>query len=109
MNGRATLAIAALTVVAVITLAVPKPVQGQSPEPRMHPIIDSVRFTVKGMTCLGCEQHVKTVLKRAQGVDKAFVNYSQGIAVVYYRKRLTTPGRLRKVIEDAGYAVAPRQ
>lgn len=64
-------------------------------------------FTVTGMTCANCEVTIKLALEKTPGVKRADVSYDQSRTVVYYDPNVTTPDKLREVINQTGYTAKP--
>jgi len=62
-----------------------------------------VKLSVRGMSCGGCVNAVKTALEKVPGVTKADVSLEKNEAVVTYEKGKTTPEDLVKAVEKAGF------
>jgi mercuric transport protein len=62
-----------------------------------------VKLSVRGMTCSGCVNAVKTALEGVPGVTKAEVSLEKNEASVTYTKGKTTPEALMKAVEKAGF------
>lgn len=60
-------------------------------------------FPVLGMTCASCVNHVASALKKQQGVADASVNLATATAKVTYETGITSPDKLKKAVEAAGY------
>ncbi|MFT3947054.1 MAG: heavy metal translocating P-type ATPase [Agriterribacter sp.] len=60
-------------------------------------------FPVLNMSCASCAVSVESVLKSAEGVVDASVNFASATVVVEYLPGKTNPGALRNVVESAGY------
>ena len=60
-------------------------------------------FPVQGMGCAACVARVEGALKSAKGVCSASVSLASNSALVEYDAALTTPGELKKAVQDAGY------
>jgi len=59
---------------------------------------------IKGMTCGGCENSVKTALMKIEGVQKvAAISHTNEMAVVVFDPKVTTEAALTKVVSDKGY------
>lgn len=59
---------------------------------------------IKGMTCGGCENSVRTALMKIDGVQKvATVSYKSEMAVVVFDPKTTTEDALTKAVSDKGY------
>ena len=62
-------------------------------------------FSVKGMTCGGCENSIKTALMNVDGVLKVIdVSHKEGVAEVCYDPTKTSSDDLATVITNKGYA-----
>ena len=60
-------------------------------------------FPVQGMGCAACVARVEGALKAAKGVSAVNVSLASNSAQVDYDPEQTTPGALRKAVQDAGY------
>lgn len=67
--------------------------------------IQRVEFKVKGMTCTGCEGHVKLEVEKLEGIIKVLVSYDKGNAVVKFDKTKTSIKVIEKAINSTGYEV----
>ncbi|WP_345243616.1 mercuric transport protein MerTP [Nibrella saemangeumensis] len=61
--------------------------------------------TIKGMTCEGCEHHVKSEVGKLKGVAETKVSYQQGNAVVKYDPKQTSTADIKKAVAATGYQV----
>ena len=61
-------------------------------------------FSVEGMTCETCEEHVNSVLLKQKGVVTSKTNYKEGITVVTYNHSQTSLSFLMDVVQkETGY------
>ncbi|WP_025041908.1 heavy-metal-associated domain-containing protein [Nitrosospira briensis] len=60
---------------------------------------------IKGMTCMGCVNSVKSVLEKIPGVDSADVSLEQKQVTIQYDAATTKPNQLKDAIEGAGFEV----
>ena len=60
---------------------------------------------IDGMTCISCENRLERVLKGANGVISAKVNYSKGIAIVTFDASVIRLSDIEKMIEELDYKV----
>ena len=68
--------------------------------------IVQVKFTIEGMTCVGCEHHVNTVLRKQEGVIEVESSHEKGMTKVKFDKTLNTVENLAKIVEvETGYTV----
>jgi copper chaperone len=60
---------------------------------------------VKGMTCMGCVNSVKSVLEKIPGVDSADVSLEQKQVTIQYDAATTRSSQFKDAIEGAGFEV----
>ncbi|MBS0423912.1 MAG: heavy-metal-associated domain-containing protein [Proteobacteria bacterium] len=60
---------------------------------------------IKGMTCMGCVNSIKTVLKNLPGIAQLEVTLDPAQAVVQFDPSSTNPDQLKAAIVDAGFDV----
>ena len=65
--------------------------------------VSQVEFTIKGMTCSGCEHHVKTEISKLKGIVEIVVSYDKGNAIVKFDRKQTTIQKIEKAINSTGY------
>lgn len=65
--------------------------------------IQKVEFTIKGMTCSGCEHHVKTEISKLKGIVEVVVSYEKGNAIVKFDNKQTSIEEIEKAINSTGY------
>jgi copper chaperone CopZ len=59
---------------------------------------------IKGMTCAGCENSVKSALMKIEGVQKvAAISHQNEMAVVVFDPKVTNEASLTKTVADKGY------
>ena len=62
------------------------------------------RLSVKGMTCTGCEQTIKTALEAVPGVYKVVkVDYKEGMALVCANTKKVSSDVLATTVSNKGY------
>jgi copper chaperone CopZ len=66
--------------------------------------IETSEFSVTGMTCTGCEDHVNHELNKLPGIILSKVSYQNSNAIVKFDKTLTDREAIEKAIAKAGYA-----
>ena len=62
-------------------------------------------FTIKGMTCSGCEHHVKSEINKLKGILDVKVSYEKSNAFVKFDSSKTTILEIEKAINSTGYKV----
>lgn len=60
---------------------------------------------IKGMTCMGCVNSVKSVLERIPGVGSADVSLEQKQVTIQYDAATTQSSQLKDAIAGAGFEV----
>ena len=60
---------------------------------------------IKGMTCMGCVNNVKSVLEKIPGVDSADVSLEQKQVTIQYDAAATQSSQLKDAIAGAGFEV----
>lgn len=60
-------------------------------------------FPVLGMTCASCAISAESIVKSADGVVNASVNYANGMLAVEYLPNMTNPAALQKAVQSIGY------
>lgn len=67
--------------------------------------IETVEFKISGMSCTGCEHHVRTEINKLKGIVEAKVSYEKGNAIVKFDNSKTTLDDIEKAINSTGYKV----
>lgn len=65
-----------------------------------------VVFSVSGMTCTSCEEHVTHALNEVEGVLSAEASYEEGKAIVIFDPEKTDVKALEAAINSTGYEVS---
>lgn len=64
---------------------------------------ERISMPITGMTCAACAARIEKVLKRAEGVGDAHVNFATHRAAIEYDPRVTNTRALVEAVQDAGY------
>lgn len=103
--------LAIVTVIAVLLLAFPS-YSYMFFQKEQNQVISSqstdskkVEFTISGMTCTGCEHHVKSEISKLKGILESSVSYEKGNAVVKFESKKTSITEIEKAINATGYKV----
>jgi copper chaperone CopZ len=67
--------------------------------------VATVRFDVEGMTCGGCEAHIRQAITSVPGVVDVTSDYGKGEAVVRFYPGIAEIDGIRKTINETGYHV----
>lgn len=62
-------------------------------------------FTINGMTCKSCEEHVSYEILQLEGIGSVDVSYDKGNAVVEFDKNKTNEDEITKAINATSYKV----
>jgi copper chaperone CopZ len=68
-------------------------------------LIQTIELNIDGMTCTGCEDHIKYVVAQEAGYIEVEASYQKGIAVIKYDKSLTNKKNIINSISKTGYQV----
>lgn len=71
--------------------------------------IQKAKFTISGMTCASCEEHVNYVVNKLTGITSSNASYENGKAVVEFDKSKTTINEIEKAINSTGYSVIDKK
>ncbi len=64
-----------------------------------------IELAVKGMTCTGCEDHVKHVVSQLDGVTGISASYKEGKATVDFDETIISRDAIVSAINETGYKV----
>ncbi|WP_394994016.1 mercuric transport protein MerTP [Emticicia sp.] len=98
-----------ITVMSVLLLSFPSYAHIFFPKTESRAIIiltseiQKAEFTIKGMTCSGCEHHVKTEINKLKGIVEVVVSYEKGNAIVKFDSKQTNIKEIEKAINSTGY------
>jgi len=70
-------------------------------------MIDTVRLSVTGMTCGGCENAVRRNVSKLEGVEDVTASHADGVVTVRFDSSKTALPAIRRQIEALGYRVSP--
>lgn len=99
-----------ITVFATIMLTFPYYADSFYPETNLSPIEianpkTTYEINITGMTCTGCEEHVKLEIGKVPGISTLEVSYEQANAVVTFDASLTDIEQITTAISRTGYKV----
>lgn len=67
--------------------------------------MQTTTIKIKGMTCMGCANNVKTVLEKFPGVGRVEVSLEQAQATIQYDPTKADLDQLKEIIIDTGFEV----
>ncbi|MEP2026167.1 MAG: mercuric transport protein MerTP [Reichenbachiella sp.] len=62
-------------------------------------------INISGMTCTGCEEHLKLEIGKLPGISGLEVSYEKGNAVVTFDETKTDIGEVKLAVSETGYKV----
>jgi copper chaperone CopZ len=71
--------------------------------------LSSAEFTISGMTCSGCEEHVNQKANNLTGIIHIAVSCKKGNAIVTYDNTKVTIEQIEQAIEKTGYSVTAKK
>ncbi len=71
--------------------------------------IQTVEFTISGMTCTGCEAHVNHEVNKLSGIIKSTVSYENGNAIIAFDNAKTSTAEIEQAINSTGYSVTDKK
>lgn len=71
--------------------------------------VQTLTLDIEGMTCAGCEGHVKTAVGKLPGILETRVSYEQGRAVVRFDETQTSAAAISAAVDETGYRVTQSQ
>lgn len=101
----------AVTVFVFLSLAFPSYAKAFYPSSEKEVVlvqekdVETVVFSVRGMTCAGCEAHVQTEIDRLKGIVSRRVSYEEGNTIVEFDNTLTNVEEVKAAMERTGYIV----
>jgi copper chaperone CopZ len=67
--------------------------------------IQTVEFTISGMTCSGCEETIKHEVNKLNGIIKVEASYENSNAEIQFDNTKTNINEIEKAINSTGYQV----
>ncbi len=71
--------------------------------------IQTVEFTISGMTCASCEEHVNHEVNKLKGIINSNASYEKGNAIVEFDNSQTNITEIEKAINSTGYSVTNKK
>lgn len=71
--------------------------------------LQTIEFSISGMTCAGCEAPINHEVNKLQGIVNATVSFKKGNAVVEFDSSKTTLTEIEKAITTIGYTVTDKK
>lgn len=99
-----------VTVFAMIMLAFPYYADAFYPETKLSEseninLESTYKIDIIGMTCTGCEKHVKLEISKLPGISGLEVSYEKANAVVTFDESKTDIEKIKAAVDKTGYKV----
>lgn len=104
-----------LTAFAMLMLAFPSyshifyPKTGSQTELVDNENLQTVEFSINGMTCASCEEHVNHEVNKLSGIISSTTSYDNGNAVIQFDSLKTNVSEIETAINRTGYKVTERK
>jgi copper chaperone CopZ len=71
--------------------------------------VQTIEFSISGMTCSGCEEHVNHEVNKLSGTLKSTASYEKGNAVIEFDNSKTNISEIEEAINRTGYLVKDKK
>ena len=71
--------------------------------------VQTVEFSISGMTCASCEEHVNHEVNKLSGIIKSTASYENENAIVEFDNSKTNIAEIEKAINGTGYSVTDKK
>ena len=71
--------------------------------------LQTVEFSINGMTCASCEEHVNHEVNKLSGIINSTTSYDNGNAVIQFDSLKTNVSEIETAIKRTGYEVTDRK
>ena len=71
--------------------------------------IKTTEFTISGMTCASCEEHVNHEVNKLNGIVNSKASYENGNAVIEFDRTKSNEAEIEKAINSTGYKVTDKK
>ena len=71
--------------------------------------IEKVEFTISGMTCASCEEHINHEVNKLIGIVGLKASYENGNTIVEFDNSKTNISEIEKAINSTGYSVTAKK
>jgi mercuric ion transport protein len=104
-----------VTAFVIVMLAIPYYAHIFYPKTEKHAIavdksnVQTVQFSISGMTCASCEEHVNHEVNKLLGIIKSTASYQNGNLIVEFDNSKTNITEIEKTINGTGYSVTDKK
>lgn len=71
--------------------------------------VQTVEFSISGMTCNSCAEHINHEVNKLSGIIKSTASYENGNAIVEFDNSKTDIAEIEKAINSTGYIVTDKK
>lgn len=71
--------------------------------------VQTVEFSISGMTCASCEEHLNHEVNKLSGIIKSTASYENENAIVEFDNSKTNIAEIEKAINGTGYSVTNKK
>ena len=71
--------------------------------------VQTVEFTISGMTCASCEEHVNHEVNKLSGIIKSTASFENENAIVEFDNSKTNIAEIEKAINGTGYSIKKKK
>ena len=71
-------------------------------------IIQTIEVDIKGMTCIGCEEHVNHEVSKLDGIITTKASYKNGSAIIEFEQGKVNLSQIEEAINSTGYSVVSK-
>lgn len=71
--------------------------------------VQTVEFSISGMTCVSCEEHVNHEVNKLSGIIKSTASYENENAIVEFDNTKTNIAKIEKAINGTEYSVTDKK
>src|SRR5690606_38252574 len=71
--------------------------------------VQKAEFTISGMTCASCEEHVNHEVNKLSGIISSTTSYNNGNTIVEFDKSKTNISEIEKAIDITGYIITNKK
>ena len=67
--------------------------------------VNKIEYSIKGMTCTGCEVHIESEVNKLDGIIEVKANHEKGNIIVKYDKTKVTNKEIEDAVGKTGYEI----
>jgi len=67
--------------------------------------VNKIEYSIKGMTCTGCEVHIESEVNKLDGIIEVKANHEKGNTIVKYDKTKVTNKEIEDAVGKTGYEI----